>query len=334
MITLQKLGGGELGTPEFQAIYNKTVGGIRGGKVTLNGANPTPIAFKADTVATILGTDNGATKNLGNGKTLIVSPDGGGDNTVTFAATAATSVSAASPSADISGGTDNKFMISVDGDEAEEVELTVAALDSGAAIASAMETAIQALDGKKAAVTVAFDSVYTITSGTLGTGSSVVITDAAEANVAEALKLGAANDGVETAGTGDFVDAAAATPAEVAAAINKKAAGWTATAEGNKIRITSPTAGKDSSLVVNAGSTADEILGITGSAYGAQGLGYDTDMVDANYLALATLNGVASASLADAGLSITGRTAAGFQVECETAAAADAVDVLILGVPA
>jgi len=334
MISLQKLSGGELGTPEFQALYNKTVGGIRGGKVTLNGANPTPIAFKADTVATILGTDNGATKNLGNGKTLIVNPDGGGDAAVTFAATAATSVSAASPSADISGGTDNKFMISVDGDEAEEVELTVATLNSGAAIASAMETAIHALSGNKAAVTVAFDSVYTITSGTLGTGSSVVITDAAEANVADDLKLGAVNEGVETAGTGDFVDAAAATPAEVAAAINKKATGWTATAEGNKIRITSPTAGKDSSLVVNAGSTADEILGITGSAYGAQGLGYDTDMVDANYLALATLNGVARASLAGKCLSVTGRTAAGFQVECETANATHNVDVLILGAAA
>ena len=233
----------------------------------------------------------------------------------------------------VSGGLGSRY----DGEAfgaAYELPNSRAYTETCAAIASAMETAIQDLGGKKAAVTVAFDSVYTITSGTLGTGSSVVITDAAEANVADDLKLGAANEGVETAGTGDFVDAAAATPAEVAAAINEKATGWTATAEGNKIRITSPTAGKDSSLVVNAGSTADEILGITGSAYGAQGLGYDTDMADANYLALATLNGVASASLADAGLSITGRTAAGFQVECETAAAAHDVDVLILGVPA
>ena len=194
--------------------------------------------------------------------------------------------------------------------------------------------AIQALGGNKTGVTVAYTTVYTVTSGTLGTGSSVIITDAAADNVADDLKLSAANAGVETAGTGDFVDAAAATPAEIAAAINDAATGWTATVEGNKIRITSATTGKDSSLVVNSACTADTVLGITGSAYGGQGLEYDTDMANGDYMVLATLNGVAQTNLAAKCLSITNRTAAGFSVECETVAAEHGVDVLVLGVAA
>jgi hypothetical protein len=320
--------------PTGTVIGSATLADMRGGKITLNGVNPTRVLFQDPDAATILGTDDAATKAMDNGLTLVVNPDGDGDDTVTFAATAATSVSGASPATDIHAETDNKFLISVDGDDAEEVTLTLDGLTTGGAIATEMQTKIQALGGTKASVTVAFTTVYTITSASKGTNSSVVVTDAPSGNIAEELKLGEANGGTETAGTGDFADASAATAAEIAAAIAARADGWTATAEGNKVRITSESTGKDSSLVVNAASTADLILGITGSAYGAQGLGYDTDMADADYLVLATLDGVAQANLAAKCLGITSKATTGFQVECETAAATHDVDVLIVGVAA
>jgi hypothetical protein len=320
--------------PTGTVIGSATLANIRGGKITLNGVNPTRVLFQDADAATILGTE-AETFVLADGDTLIVDPDSDGDDTVTFAATAGTSVSGETPSTDISGETDTKFMISVDGEDAQEVTLALTGLTSGGAIANEMQNKIQDLGGVFAAVTVAFeDGVYTITSGTAGTGSSVVITDAPAGNIAEELKIGAANDGVETAGSGDAANIAAATAAEVAAAIAAKATGWTATAEGNKVRITSESTGKDSSLVVNAGSTADTVLGIAGSAYGAQGLGYDSDMADDQYLVQATLNGVGQANLAAKCLGITSRTAAGFSVECETAAAAHDVDLVIVGVEA
>ncbi|MHB8867438.1 MAG: hypothetical protein ACYC6T_08025 [Thermoleophilia bacterium] len=314
---------------------------LRRGKITLNGFNPTRVLFQADDAATMLGTDNAATKALSNGLTLIVDPDGAGDDTVTFAAAAGTSTSDAAPSTDMSLEADTKLMIAVDGGVATEATFDWATgagggpCNDGTKIAAEMQEKIAALGGAFAAVTVAFaGGVYVVTSGTLGTGSSVVITAAGAGNCTEELKLGVADGGVEAAGTGDAANIAAATAAEIADAITAKATGWSAAAVGNQVRITSDTAGKDSSLVVNAGSTADAIIGLVGSAYGGQGLGYASDMGDALYQALACLNGTAAASLGATGLSVTTRTAAGFSVECETTAATEDVDLLIVGVPA
>jgi len=322
--------------PANAVIGSAALANLRGGKITLNGVNPTRVQFKNDSPANKPSV-NAEPFALANGSTLIVDPDGDGDDTVTFAAVAGTSVSGASPSTDISGETDSKFKIAVDGDTAEEVTLDVSGKNTGELIAAEMQTAIQALSGNKATVTVAFDSVYTITSGTAGTASAVVVTDAPSGNIAEELKMGEANGGTETAGTGDAANIAAATAAEVAAAITAKATGWHAEEIDNfpgYLAIFSDTDGKDSSLVVNAASTADTVLGITGSAYGAQGLGYDSNMADALYLVQATLDGVAQGNLAAKCLSVTSRSAAGFQVECETAAATHDVDLVIIGVAA
>jgi hypothetical protein len=308
------------------------VGEIRTGKVKLTGGSLTPVAFKDDSAASILGTEEGPFA-LDHGNTLIVNPDGNGNDTITFAATAGTSVSAASPSTDISGATDNKLLISVDGSDPEEIELAVAELSSGAAIATALQNAIQALTGVFAAVTVDYNvsatGKYTIKSGTKGTGSSVIITDAPNGNIAEELKLGVANEGVETAGMGDAVNIGAATAEEVAAAINEDATGWHAEAVGDKVRIVSDTEGQGSSLVVDASSTADTVLGITGSGYGAQGLGYETDMADDEYKVSAVLNG--ATTISGRCLSANDRTAAGFNLVCETTAATDDVDLVIFG---
>src|SRR5208282_6274501 len=75
---------------------------------------------------------------------------------------------------------------------------------TGAAVAAGLQTAIRALTAVHSAnqasinaVTVVYTTVYTITSGSTGTSSSVVITGAG----ASTLKLRVANGGTETAGT-------------------------------------------------------------------------------------------------------------------------------------
>lgn len=115
---------------------------------------------------------------------------------------------AALPSTNISAGTATTFQIAVDNDTYgtpiyQPVTLTVAGLNTGALIAAAMQTGIQALGGAYAAVTVTFTGgVYVITSGTKGPGSKVLVVNGATNDVAVTLKIGAANGAVDTAGTG------------------------------------------------------------------------------------------------------------------------------------
>lgn len=122
-----------------------------------------------------------------------------------WAETQGTSTSNSSPSEDISGGTDAAFKIAVDKNPVVDVTLTgLEDLDSGAAIAAAAETAINAAleaAGQGGRVTVAFDSVYIITSQLRGVRSSVVVTAGSSGNVADNLKLGVANSGVEVVGS-------------------------------------------------------------------------------------------------------------------------------------
>lgn len=312
---------------------------IRAAKIQLNGINPSPVNFQDADVATLLSSNAGPYDftGVGDGGTIIVNPDGDGNKTIVFNFTAATSVSAASPSTDISGGTDNKFNISVDGDEAEEVALTVAGKNSGELIAAEMESKIQALGGSKAGVTVDYNVTnagkYTIKSSTLGTGSSVVITAATSGSVTEELKISQAEGGVETPGTGDVIDASAVTAQEIADVINADAGTFlSAEEEEDKVRLSSDSTGRLSKLVMGNG-TLNTVVGFTNAQTdtGAQGLGYDTDMADANYIAVVSLDGTAQASLASKNVSITNKSASGFTIECETAGATDYVDVIIVG---
>jgi hypothetical protein len=158
--------------------------------------------------------------------------------------------------------------VSVDGSAATPISVTFTGCNTGAAIATALQGAISAIF---TGVTVAWGAgVYTINSGTYGTGSHVIVTPGDTLDCADDLKLGTANTGVETAGTGDAVNLAAATPAECAAKL-AALVGLTAIVEPatNKLRITSDVPGMASSLVVNAASTLDTVFGITGSDYGA-----------------------------------------------------------------
>jgi hypothetical protein len=113
-----------------------------------------------------------------------------------------TSTSGADPSTNIAGGTDCKFKISVDGDAAEEVTLTLTGLTSGALIAAAMQRAIRALGGLKLFTAVSFASgLYVFTSASYRPESAIVITNGDTLNVADNLKIGLANGGTETTGS-------------------------------------------------------------------------------------------------------------------------------------
>jgi len=117
-----------------------------------------------------------------------------------------------------------KFVIDIDGDGPHVVTLPAGALANGAAIAAAIQTAVQALIPKRAANTAAFkpppapgftctydtsaaegNPSLVLTSGTpAGAGrlnSSVRISDAPSDNVAGTLKLGLKNTGTEIGGS-------------------------------------------------------------------------------------------------------------------------------------
>ena len=308
-----------------------------------NGTGTTPIAFDADTPAAITGTVDMASpvdlSAVGDGGTFIVNPDDAGADTATLNAAAATSVSGAAPSTDISAEADNALMISVNGSPAVLVELPVAGLDSGAAIATELQTKIQALalvDGLEGYgfedVTVAYTTVYTITSGVLGTDSSVVVTPAAEASITEELKLGVAAGGVETAGTGDCGNIAAVEIDELITLINGDIAGLTADSAGGYLRISSDTAGVDSSLVLGAG-TLNVLLGFTNAAAACGGVGLGlTAMANANYSVMAIITDAAQGAVA--ALGVAQRTTAGFNLLCSSATSTAPVVMWIGGVPA
>lgn len=115
----------------------------------------------------------------------------------------ATSISNSSPSTDITGGSDTNFKIAVDNNPVVAVTLTLTGLSTGAAIATGLTSQINAaLDaaGQGARVDVAYGTLYTITSRLKGNRSKVVVTDGTSANVADDLKIGVANSGVEVAG--------------------------------------------------------------------------------------------------------------------------------------
>ena len=302
------------------------------GKVRLNGLAYTPVSFVSNIPAILTSTVHPATYDLSSllTGTFIVNPDADGAQTITLAFTKGTSQSAGTPSTDISAGIDSKFKISVDGDVAETVTLDLTAaggLDSGAKIATEMQTKIQALGVNKAAVTVSYNAgssgKYLVTSGTYGHDSRVVITAATTGNITEELKIGAIDLGTETVGTGMAGNPAVATADEFVTWINANTTKLTVSNVGGYITLTSDTAGRTSSIVMG-NSTLKTVLGFadTAAAYGAQGLG-KANMADANYLVTATLDG--ATSLASLNLSITNKTTNGFNIRCETTASTEYV---------
>lgn len=110
------------------------------------------------------------------------------------------SISGGSPASSILNGGDNKFNIVVDGGTQYEISLTNdGSLDSNEAIALDIASKINTAYGSQV-VDCFFDISYGIISRSSGSASSVVVTDASSNNVADDLKLGLANGGIEIEG--------------------------------------------------------------------------------------------------------------------------------------
>ena len=311
---------------------------IRRGRVTMDADGKARVAFKEDGPATLLGTVAGPydLTGVGDGGTIIVNPDGDGAKTVTINFAAGKHEGGASCSTDMTGEVDTKLKIRANGDETwHEITCDWTLCNSGAAIATQLQTQIQALGATYgySAITVGFaNGKLTFTSAQAGTGSTIEIARADTLDCCDELDIGP--NGTTTPGTGDVINAAAAAAAELVAVINADLAAESiiATAESGKIRLTSKTNGAGS-FILMGDSTLKTVLGLANAAvaYGTQGLGYETDMEDAEFVVMATLDGVAQTSLIAKFLSITNKSVSGFVVECGDNTATDDVAVAIFG---
>jgi hypothetical protein len=316
---------------------------MRYGTITLNGVNPTQVNFIDDAVAIYECTTVEPYDFSAGDKVLRVNADSNGNEDITFTAVAGTSVGDAGASTDISALADNKFLIACDGDATEEVynEITLdnASCGTGNNTAAEMQAKIRLLAtttyADYSAVTVGFaDTKYTITSGTKGTGSKVVIKRATSHNITEELLIG--EDGAsETTGSGVGANSAEATANEVAEFINNNATNFTAI-EDPAGYVTLHGIDTNGSLIIGADvdSTANAILGLTGKdeVIGALGLGYTTDMADANYYLSVQASGKAKADKADlCVIGVNAKTTSGFEIVAGADTAAFDVDIIIIG---
>jgi uncharacterized protein len=118
-----------------------------------------------------------------------------------------TSVSGATPATSLPADR-RKLTINVDNDGARAIELTGAA-GTISEVGAAIQAAVRALTPLRASTQAAAynnflvstaGNIYTLTSGSSGKGSSVVVSNAPSENAATLLKLGRTNGGVETTG--------------------------------------------------------------------------------------------------------------------------------------
>ena len=121
----------------------------------------------------------------------------------TVAQTAGSSVSAATPATTTGAG---NIQVNLNGDGAQTIAL--GANVTGLLIAADIQAKVRALTAVTPANQAAYTSftavyastLYTLTSGTLGTSSTAVVTDGATSDVAAGLSLGVPNGGTEAAG--------------------------------------------------------------------------------------------------------------------------------------
>jgi hypothetical protein len=117
----------------------------------------------------------------------------------------ATSTSDTAPQEQLALKTDTTLKLALDGQAAVDVVLANSGKTTGALIAADIQAKANAAliaGSKTGSITCTFTGgVYVLTSAKLGTVSAVVITDGTANNVADDLKLGAANGGTAAIGT-------------------------------------------------------------------------------------------------------------------------------------
>ncbi|MFX0194758.1 MAG: phage tail sheath family protein [Candidatus Hodarchaeota archaeon] len=183
------------------------------------------VAENSKYIAVEVDTNNLADAAFGNASgELTLGIANGGTESMGAAGTAGTSVSAVSPSTALPANR-RRIVINLDGDGPRDIQIAGAA-NTGNAIAGEIRTAVQNLTANNATNQPAYDSftceydtsggvgneVYRLTSGTTGTSSTVVVTDAIDVvgtsrsgvlpvgNGAVQLNLGTANGGTENVG--------------------------------------------------------------------------------------------------------------------------------------
>lgn len=252
---------------KVSSLFGEVAGGGRNGNMVLS---VSPVAAAA-LVTTVAGTETANDTLTVAGVEIVLKASGASaaSNQANIAAgTAGTSISGASPATTTSSAV-LSFYVNVNGDGAQLIQVAGA---SGAAIASAIQTAVRALVAKTAGnatalsgFTCAYTTVYTCTSGAKGSNSSVVITGSG----ASTLKLGVFNGGVEAVGT-------ATTLNNIAGLINGTTAGspdsWngicSALACGNKLTLTAAIPGTIGNGLALAVSSTGSVMVIT-SAFGS-----------------------------------------------------------------
>lgn len=216
--------------------------------------------------------------NLEPGDTLVGQVDGNGSQTATFSATAPARVSGAETFALTNGWT---LTLSVNGGATQTITfLTAEFVDIANATAEEVAAVINAkMTGGYATVTDGGTTV-TITTDRRGTSAGLNIIGGL-ANGAFGFTTG------NVAGTGNVADIDSVTVAEVKTIVEAawtNGSGVTVTNEGGAVRITSDTTGGSSSVLVVAGSTADDELGLDNATHsGNAGGAVNTFRVDGKY---------------------------------------------------
>jgi hypothetical protein len=263
-----------------------------------------------------LATTTGAPWALANGETITFSIDGGANQVVTLATADFVSIAAAT-AAELQSTFEDQLtgvIVSNDG-----TEVTITSLRSGTSsdvevvsgtagllvdlgyivgnnagsgfaafldAATAAEVAAEINADTSDCTAAASDGYVRITSNTVGTASRIQVAGGTANTV-----LGF--DTNETAGSGDFVDASAATALEMIAVINANAIGLVASLATTAVRLTSTILGTSSQIDV-AASTVATTLGLSLTA--ANGTG---DFADASVATAAEISVKIAASLTD-----------------------------------
>jgi len=125
-------------------------------------------------------------------------------------------------------------------------------------------------------------------------------------------------------------DTSEATAEEIVAFINEEATNFTADlTDEDKIVLLGKIVGKDGNLVIDGGSTAISVFGISDGTYGgAQGLKFGVGMLP-DYVVNPVL--IDSTTLADTDLGISNKTSNEFSIDCEDTDSEEFVDLIISG---
>lgn len=232
-----------------------------------------PTDALAETAASVTGTQVEPFE-LSDGDTLTVDVDGGGDDTATFNAARAEKTAGSAETYALADG--QTLLIDIDGEGAQTITfLTANFVDIANATALEVANVINAgLVGGGAADV---GGSVRLHSDKLGTDSSVEVTGGT-ASAAFSFPGGV------TSGTGDAADASAVTVAELKTLIEGDIAGLTINDVGGAAQIESDTLGATSSLLVNASSTMDGILGIDNALHEGNDAGtINTLQIDGKY---------------------------------------------------